>query len=127
MGEDWDVFFDPADFADAATWDTQGGELVDLNLVRHHMLNMLFLFVLAIFGPALFFFHDTAHLWIPENGFPIHGLPWYARMLTSFRAESQQSIRPVFCSAALFAPTQRDVRVLARCLGLGVRAGLTVV
>jgi hypothetical protein len=31
MIEDWDVFFDPADFADAATWDTQGGELVDLN------------------------------------------------------------------------------------------------
>ena len=53
--------------------------------------------------------------------------PWYARMLTSFRAESQQSIRPVFCSAALFAPTQRDVRVLACCLGLGVCAGLIVV
>lgn len=31
MIEDWDVFFDPADFADAATWDTQSGELVDLN------------------------------------------------------------------------------------------------
>lgn len=31
MTEDWDVFFDPTDFASAATWDTQGGELVDLN------------------------------------------------------------------------------------------------
>jgi hypothetical protein len=31
MTEDWDVFFDPADFGSAATWDTQGGELVDLN------------------------------------------------------------------------------------------------
>lgn len=31
MVEDWDVFFDPADFGSAATWDTQAGELVDLN------------------------------------------------------------------------------------------------
>lgn len=29
--DDWDVFFDPADFADSAAWETQEGEFVDLD------------------------------------------------------------------------------------------------
>lgn len=30
MDQDWDVFFDPADFADTATWDTPGGGIVEV-------------------------------------------------------------------------------------------------
>ena len=30
IGGDWDVFLDPADFATPGTWDTQGGEIVDV-------------------------------------------------------------------------------------------------
>jgi len=31
MMDDWDVFFDPADFADAAAWQTQEGEFADIH------------------------------------------------------------------------------------------------
>ncbi|AKU43298.1 head-to-tail joining protein [Rhodobacter phage RcCronus] len=30
-GDDWDVFFDPDDFADSAVWDTQAGEFVEID------------------------------------------------------------------------------------------------
>ena len=30
MDQDWDVFFDPADFAVTATWDTPGGDIVEV-------------------------------------------------------------------------------------------------
>lgn len=29
--DDWDVFFDPSDFADSATWETQEGESATLD------------------------------------------------------------------------------------------------
>lgn len=48
---------------------------------RHHVLNISFLTVLALFAPMLFFFHDTYYVWTQSNGFPEHGLSWWQRTL----------------------------------------------
>ena len=49
------------------------------NAKRHHVLNMTYLTVLALFAPSLFFFHDTYYVWTPRNGFAAAGLSWYYR------------------------------------------------
>lgn len=51
----------------------------EFNARRHHVLNMTYLTVLALFAPALFFFHDTYYLWTPVNGYPDAGLSWPLR------------------------------------------------
>ena len=58
---------------------SSSGLAPDFNARRHHVLNMTYLTVLALFAPALFFFHDTHYVWTPAHGFSAAGLSWMHR------------------------------------------------